>query len=281
MEMAKTKVIALVAGLALCCSCGHSFKWEKYNIDGHRTGVTVPTATNTAEALGVVTGDTYTAPNGRRFEGGSTPEVASLLISAQPSMAKLKEVIAYAPEAMIKSRPESTLSNFIVDRLFADVSKLVAPSGRKVDLAITNMGGIRVDLSAGDVLLDDIVSMLPFANYLCYVRLPGKELRGVFETMARNGVQCVSNARLVVKGKQLVSAEIGGVPLDDERMYGLATIDFLLDGGDGYKLARGATDYVISDIKIGDAVLADIRALTAAGKPLEYFTDGRIIIEEE
>ena len=29
--------------------------------------------------------------------------------------------------------------------------------------------------------------MLPFANYLCYVQLPGSELRGIFEFMAENG----------------------------------------------------------------------------------------------
>ncbi len=137
-----------------------------------------------------------------------------------------------------------------------------------------------MDVPEGDVLLDDIVSMLPFANYLCYVKVPGSELRKVFEYMAETRPQCVSNARIVIRDKKLVSAEIGGEPLDDSKYYGLATIDFLLDGGDGYKLARGAVDYVISDVKIGDAVLADIRALTAAGKPFEYKTDGRMVVEK-
>lgn len=278
--MVKTKVILAIAGIVLLCSCGHCYKWDSFTIDGHRTGVTTPTATNVPEALGVVEDSVYTAPNGKTFTSGSTPEVASLLIDVQPAMARLKEVVAYAPEPLFRRTPESNLNNFIVDRLFEDVSKLVAPSGRKVDLAFTNTGGIRVDVPAGDVLLDDIVSMLPFANYLCYVKVPGSELRKVFEYMAETRPQCVSNARIVIRDKILVSAEIGGEPLDDSKYYGLATIDFLLDGGDGYKLARGAVDYVISDVKIGDAVLADIRALTAAGKPFEYKTDGRMVVEK-
>jgi len=94
--------------------------------------------------------------------------------------------------------------------------------------------------------------------------------------MAETKVQCISGARLVIKDHKLVSAEVGGEPLDDSRFYGVATIDFLLDGGDGYKLARGAQDYLITDVKIGDAILADIRQMTAEGKPLQYFTDGRI-----
>lgn len=279
--MAKTKIVFVLVAAALLCSCSHSFKWQKFSIDGHRTGVTVPTATNITAALGEVKEGVYTSPNGNVFEGGATPDVAKLLIDVQPAMARLKEVVAYAPEAMTKGRPESTLGNFIVDRLYADVAKLAAPSGRKVDVAVTNLGGIRVDIAKGDVLLDDIVSMLPFANYLCYVKIPGAELRGIFEYMAGKGVQCVSGARLVIKDKKLVSAEVAGEPLDDTRQYGVATIDFLLDGGDGYKIARGATDYLITDVKIGDAILADIREMTAQGKALEYFVDGRILIQED
>lgn len=281
MEMVKAKIIILCAGAAMLCSCTHSFKWQKFNIDGHRTGVTVPSANNVSEALGVVEDGVYTAPNGKVFEGGATAAVAQILIGTQPQMARLKEVVAYAPEAMVKSRPESTLSNFIVDRIFADVQDMCAPSKRKVDLAIVNFGGIRTDIAAGDVLLDDLVSMLPFKNYLCYVRIPGSELRGIFDYMAENGVQCISGARIVIKGKKLVSAEVGGDPLDDNRLYGVATIDFLLDGGDGYKIARGARDYLLSEIRMGDAVLADVREMTASGEQLKYFTDGRVLIQED
>ena len=281
MEMVKAKIIILCAGAAMLCSCTHSFKWQKFNIDGHRTGVTVPSANNVSEALGVVEDGVYTAPNGKVFEGGATAAVAQILIGTQPQMARLKEVVAYAPEAMVKSRPESTLSNFIVDRIFADVQDMCAPSKRKVDLAIVNFGGIRTDIAAGDVLLDDLVSMLPFKNYLCYVQIPGAELRGIFDYMAENGVQCISGARIVIKGKKLVSAEVGGDPLDDNRLYGVATIDFLLDGGDGYKIARGARDYLLSEIRMGDAVLADVREMTASGEQLKYFTDGRVLIQED
>ena len=219
----------------------------------------------------------YTAPNGRSFESGSTPAVAQALINVQPDMARLKEVIAYAPEDLVRSKPECALFDFIVDRLAADVAKV---TGRRVDFGFTNTGGIRVDIPAGDVLLDDLVSMLPFKNYLTWVELKGSDLRTVLEYMAETKPQCISGGRVVIKGGKLVSAEIGGEPLDDERVYGVATIDFLLDGGDGFKLARGARDYVITDVLIGDAILADVRALTAAGKPLEYKTDGRITVEE-
>ena len=279
--MAQTKIILVLAAAVLLCSCSHCYKWEFYKIDGHRTGVTVPNATNASEALGISDGTVYTAPNGKVFEGGATPAVAKLLYDVQPAMARLKEVVAYAPESMVRHRPEDPLCNFIVDRLFANMAAIAAPAGRKVDVAFTNRGGIRSDIAQGDVLLDDIVSMLPFANYLCYVQLEGKDLRNIFEFMAENGIQAVSGARIVIKDKKLVSAEVGGKPIEDNKLYGLATIDFLLDGGDGYKLARNAKDYMLTDIRIGDVVLADIRKLTAEGKELKYFTDGRIVEEKD
>ena len=277
--MVKAKVIAAALALALlpACTGGYCFKWQKHLMDGSRTGVKCPSVNNVAQTLGTVGNGVYTAPNGRVFEGGSTPAAAEALINVQPDMARLKEVIAYAPEDLVRSKPECALFDFIADRLAADVAKV---TGRRVDFAFTNTGGIRVDIPAGDVLLDDLVSMLPFKNYLTWVELKGSALRAVLEYMAETKPQCISGGRVVIKGGKLVSAEIGGEPLDDERVYGVATIDFLLDGGDGFKLARGARDYVITDVLIGDAILADVRAMTAAGKPLEYKADGRMTVED-
>lgn len=71
-------------------------------MDGHRTGVSIPAADNIAEALGVVSEGVYTAPNGRVFKGGCTPEVAALLIDVQPEMAALKEVVGYSENGLFR-----------------------------------------------------------------------------------------------------------------------------------------------------------------------------------
>lgn len=280
--MVKAKVILMAAAVLALAGCSrgpYSWEWHKHMIDGHRTGVTVPSAANPEKAIGTVKDGVYTAPNGKVFKGGATPEVARLLTEVQPELAVLKEVIAYAPSPMVKGRPESELSNYIADRLRADVQELVAP--KPVDLAITNFGGIRVDVPAGDVLVDDIVSMLPFKNYLCYLRLKGSDILHWFDYMAQNSVQCISGAQITVEDHKLVSAAIGGKKVDPNKVYGLATIDFLLDGGDGLKLARNAIEYIQSDITIGEAILRDIKALGAAGQPWEYSKDGRCIVRND
>lgn len=247
-------------------------------MDGHRTGVTMPTADNVAEAIGVVDSlsGAYTAPNGVVFTDGATPRVAALLIDAQPVMAEVKEVIAYSTKAMNAHAPESELSNFVADFIREETARLV---NRPVDFAVTNFGGIRVDMPEGDVTLDDIRSMFPFVNKLCYVELKGEDLQHLLEQMAARKIQCVSGVKMVVADHKLESAEIGGKPLDPRKNYGVATVDFLLDGGDSLYVARNARKLIMTDAIIGQSMEAYIRSLTAEGKAIDYSTDGRVIVK--
>ena len=90
------------------------------------------------------------------------PEVARLMIEAQPSMAPVKEIVGYSSHMM--PRGEDELPNMIVDRLMVTAQE---KTGVKVDVGIINRGGIRYDMPEGKVIVDDIVSMLPFKNYIC------------------------------------------------------------------------------------------------------------------
>lgn len=277
--MVKTKLVvaAALALVPVVCASAQSFdfKWNQVKVDASRTGVGAPNAENVVEALGVVKAGKYVAPNGKKFKKGVTPEVAGLVIDAQPAMAEVYEVIAYADHDMYRRRPECELSNWFVDHLMESVA---LETGKKVDVGIANFGGIRTDIYEGPVFKDDVLSMFPFKNYICYVALKGADLRHWFEFMAEDGVQIVGGVNLVIKDKKLVEAKVGGEPLEDEKVYGLATIDFLIDGGDGLSLGRNALDFVKSDKKVVDVMLPYVRAINAAGKKVEYKTDGRVVI---
>ena len=250
-------------------------KWERAHMDGSRTGVTAPNADNVEQALGMVKDGIYYAPNGKVFKSGATPEVARLLIEAQPEMAAVKEYIGYSPREVIRNtRPQNELSNLIVDRIMTKTEEL---TGKKVDVGLANFGGIRVDLPQGDVILDDILSMLPFENYLCYVQLRGSDLRALYQQLARTGMQVVGGVELTIKNHELVDVKVGGKPLDDNALYGLATIDFLLDGGDEIYCAKNAVDLIQTKVLLRDAVLPYMRELGAAGKPIEYHLDNRVV----
>ena len=60
-------------------------------------------------------------------------------------------------------------------------------------------------------------------------------------------------------------------------MYGVATISFLLRGGDGLTLAEHASNLQEYDVAIVDAVLEHIAALTAEGKSIKG-SDARYVV---
>lgn len=252
--------------------------WRRAVMDGSRTGVQGVTPSNQDTALGSFEDDGYVAPNGTVFKNGSTPEVAALLSEVQPKMAGLKARVGYCPEEMVAKGPESGLSNMLVDQLRLEGERLWKVP---MDFALCNFGGIRCSMPQGDVMLDDILSMFPFRNSVVYAKVRGAKLRELFEFLAATKIQCISGARIVVKDHKLVSAEIGGKPIDDKKLYNVTTIDFLLGGGDRIAIGAMAEDVKLSTVLIKDFMLRYFDKLQAEGKPIEYSKDGRVTILED
>lgn len=278
MIMKKLAVIVAVA-LAALQAQAQEYRWKHSLMDGSRTGCEAPAKDNVDEALGTFKGGRYIAPNGKTYRKNSiVGRTARIVKDAQPAMARVKDVIGYSTNAMDVSYPESALSDWFVDIIMAKTEKL---AGKKVDIGVVNFGGIRIDMPQGDIILDDMLSMFPFKNQLVYVEHTGKQIRTILEKMAADRFQVLGGVRVVAEGGKLLSAEIGGEPIDDEKVYGLATITFLLEGGDGLTLAENALSVTaFEDEDIIDAVLEFVYAETAAGRPIEYQTDGRVVIKD-
>jgi 2',3'-cyclic-nucleotide 2'-phosphodiesterase (5'-nucleotidase family) len=165
----------------------------------------------------------------------------------------------------------------IVDILMDEVRNV---TGKPVHIGVLNFGGIRSDLPAGNILLDDVESMLPFVNYLVYLEHKGSQIRAILESMAQNKFQALGGVKIVAEKKKIVSIEIDGEPLDDDKVYGMATITFLLNGGDGLHLAENALVVDTLESVVNEPVLNHIRKETAAGRKIGYKKDGRIIIRK-
>ena len=259
-------VAAMALGLGIHAQ-NVDITWAKERVDGHRTGVVASNASNVEEAMGYVKGKTYYAPNGRKFRRGAVRDVAKLMIDAQPAMAKVKQVIGYSTEYMERTYPECALYDWYVDELMRATADSL---DRKVDIGIVNRGGVRIDMPKGEIFYDDIMSMFPFKNNLCYVALKGKDVRVILDQMAASTFQILGGIKVVAKDGKIVSATVNDEPLDDEKVYGIATLNFLLDGGDGYKIANNALEVLQTRGWLYDTMLPYVQSLTAAGKPVEY-----------
>ena len=276
--MRKTFMLILLAVITVSASA-QEYDWRHVQMDGSRTGCISPSKDNVEEALGRFKGGKYIAPDGTVHRRNSaTAKTARIVLAAQTKMARVKNVIAYSTEEMVVSYPESSLTNWFVDILMAKVEKL---AGKKVDVGVANFGGIRIDMPEGDIILDDMLSMFPFRNTLVYVEHTGKQIREFLELMASRRFEVLGGVKVVAEGGRLVSVEIDGEPLDDEKIYGLATISFLLKGGDGLSLDKNAVNIrKFDDVQIIDAVLEHVRAEAAAGRPIEYKKDGRVVVKD-
>ena len=277
--MRRSFVLICAFVFSAIAAAGQEYEWKAVQMDASRTGCVSPSKDNADEAIGAFSKGKYIAPNGKEYRKRSTVgRTARIVLDAQHAMARVKEVIGYSVEAMEASYPESALSNWFIDLLMAKTEKL---AGKRVDVGIGNFGGIRIDMPKGDIILDDMLSMFPFKNQLVYVEHTGKQLRTILEEMAADRFQVLGGVRVVADGGKLVSAEIGGEPLDDEKIYGLATITFLLEGGDGLALAENAISVTsFENVDIIDAVLEYVYRETEAGRPIEYKTDGRVVIKD-
>lgn len=273
-------LLAAAAILAAASSYaqGPVISWSTDPIDGHRTGVTASTADNVEEAMGYVKGRTYYAPNGKKFRKGTVRKVASLMLGAQPAMADVKKVVGYSTRVMVRKKPECELYDWFIDELMRATAD---STGKKIDIGISNRGGIRIDMPAGEILCDDIQSMFPFKNNLCYVALHGRDVRAILDQMAATSFQILGGVKVVAKNGKIVSATVNGEPLDDDKVYGVATINFLLDGGDGYSVGKNAIETIFCNGWLYDTMIAYVKSLTAAGKPVEFENQHWITIIKE
>ena len=130
----------------------------------------------------------------------------------------------------------------------------------------------------GDILHDDIMSMFPFRNRICYVALHGRDLLAILEQMAGSRFQIVGGVKVVAKDGRLVSALIDGEPVVEDRVYGVATLDFLLDGGDGYHVARNAVEVIECNGYLYDTMLSYVRSIEAQGRMIEFENQGWITL---
>ena len=106
--------------------------------------------------------------------------------------------------------------------------------------------------------------------------MSGENVIKLFDAMADH-MQVIGGATVKIKDGKIQELLIGGEPVDPSRTYGIASIDFILNGGDDIFVARNADSLIQTDILIYDAVLDYVRKLTASGKMIEKVTDYRVV----
>jgi 2',3'-cyclic-nucleotide 2'-phosphodiesterase (5'-nucleotidase family) len=177
---------------------------------------------------------------------------------------------------------EAAIGNLIADAMRAEGD---------AEIAITNSGGIRAGRiypAGSSITRRDIMAELPFGNHISVLEVSGKSVRGALE----NGVSLlprpagrfpqVSGLKIVVDpsrpvGQRILSVEAGGKPLDDSKIYRLATNDFMSRGGDGYEMFNNVREIIPGHDGplLTNAVIEYLEKI----KTVRTGIDGRIVIK--
>ena len=179
----------------------------------------------------------------------------------------------------------------------------------EADIAFVNGGGIRVNLPAGDLTLNNILTVHPFGNSLTVIEVKGSQVLDAlewsvhslpgefggfdqvagltFEYDATIPSPCVEDDNKMFghvddsMPRRVRNVLVGGEPLDPEKTYKLASTDYqLLKEGDGYTMFKGAK-VLQESVKLDNQVLIDYITQTLGGEVGEKYAnpygEGRIV----
>ena len=163
----------------------------------------------------------------------------------------------------------------------------------EADIAFVNGGGIRVQLNAGDLTLNNILTVHPFGNSLTVIEVTGQQVLDALEWSVHSlpgefggfdqvaGLTFEYDATIEspvieddskmfagvddTKERRVRNVLVGGEPLDPEKTYKLASHDYqLLNNGDGYTMYEGCK-VLQESVKLDNQVLIDYITGTLGG----------------
>jgi len=194
------------------------------------------------------------------FEDQFIPDPdASELIEGYVEVAEqgMDEVVGFAKNHLSRTNvdAQSPMGNTIVEAMKYMVN---------ADFSFLNLGGVRAEIKSGPVTYRNIFEVMPFDNMLTSFTCDGRTLKKIIETRVEG-----SRAGLIVAGVEVVysrkrdnfdrvtSLKIGGEPWDPDKIYTVATTDFLMQGNAGLTMLMSipSEDITNHNINLRDAIV--------------------------
>ena len=195
--------------------------------------------------------------------------------------AQMDDVLSYSPVDYDK---KNGVLNTAIGNMMADVTlKLSNPiyntrTGNNIDFVLLNHGGIRSIISKGDITLRSAYNIMPFENSVVVCQLKGSDLKELINYLILNKkAHPISGISIVLdKNYNLLNATINGEKIDQERVYHVATSDYLLKGGDQMNFFKKSKKNIILDYKIRNILIDYFKAVDT----VSFKIDNRFIIKD-
>lgn len=190
-----------------------------------------------------ITGLTYETVAAEELETlESAPEIQTVVDEVNKDVEPIKsEVINTTPIELVGERSVVRFGHSNLGYLLADA--LIDQTG--ADIAITNGGGIRASIDKGEITKGEVVTVLPFGNFVVTKELTGHQIKNIlnyglaigegrFTHFSGMDVTTEIYDNNGVKTHKVVDMKFNGEEMDLDRTYVVATNDFMAAGGDGY-----------------------------------------------
>lgn len=217
----------------------------------------------------------------KRWDAEPDAEAARFIAPYQQKVdSVMGPVVGTTAHEMHRHRPESELSNLLCDILVWGGKML----GEEPVFAVYNLGGIRSSLPKGKITVGDVNDMAPFENKICFLTLTGDKVMELFRQIAHRGGEGVSHAvkMVITRDGQLKSVTLNGEPIDPNKSYRVATLDYLAEGNDQLTAFKSGTDVVAPKEKehnVRYIIMDYFREMQKQGKSVESKIEGRCTVE--
>lgn len=198
------------------------------------------------------------------------PEVSAFITGFATELNRMMNRRITVSRAVIeRGQPESPLGN-----LTADILRFISGRelGQEVDIAILNRGGLRIPIPEGDITVGTMFELMPFENYITLLRFDGRQIRQLANELAIEGGEPVSGLRMRIDGDRATDLLINDDRVRPERMYWVATNNWLADGGGPLPTLWQPLERINTEVLIRDAFIEYLNTQPY----IEPRTDGRI-----
>lgn len=162
------------------------------------------------------------------------PDVEALIAPYRRQLgALLAEVLGRATGEFTEDDPEGTLGNLVAEALLHSARRHARDT---VHVSLVNEGGLRIPLAPGPILMRHAYELLPFENFVIVLSLSGAQLEELADQIARTTGEPVAGWTMELDGDDAVNVRVDGEPVDRDRVYRLATVDYLVNGGGAWSV---------------------------------------------
>ena len=191
----------------------------------------------------------------------------------------MDSILAYSPTNYDK---KNGLLNTAIGNMMADVAlKLSNPvykarKNRDIDFVLLNHGGIRASISKGDITTRTAYNVMPFENSMVVCELDGETVEELINYLKLSKkAHPISGINIVLDNSyNLIEAKINGKEISKNKIYSVATTDYLLNGGDKMDFFKKSKENTILDYKLRNILIDYFKQIDT----LSFQTDNRFII---